>query len=40
LTAKTTRKHGFVEWTGACSGTLPTCIVPMLSDQSVRAVFN
>jgi hypothetical protein len=40
LTAKTTRKHGFVEWTGACSGTLPTCIVPMLSDLSVGAVFN
>jgi hypothetical protein len=43
LTAKPTgKKHQFLGWSGACSGsgTALTCTVPMLSDQSVGAVFN
>jgi hypothetical protein len=40
LTAKPAKKHAFVGWTGACSGTSPTCTVPMLGNQSVGATFN
>jgi len=40
LTAKPARKHQFLGWSGACSGTASTCTVPMLGDQSVGAVFD
>jgi hypothetical protein len=41
LTAKPAKKHQLLGWSGgACSGTAPTCTVPMVSDQNVQAVFN
>jgi List-Bact-rpt repeat protein/putative Ig domain-containing protein len=40
LTAKPAKKHAFLGWTGACSGTSLTCTVSMLGDQSVGADFN
>jgi hypothetical protein len=40
LTAKQSKKYVFQEWTGACSGTSPSCTVPMLSDKAVGAVFK
>ncbi|HVO87326.1 MAG TPA: hypothetical protein VMV45_02200 [Casimicrobiaceae bacterium] len=30
----------FVNWTGACSGTLPTCPLNVTKDVSVQAVFT
>lgn len=40
LTAKPARKHRFLGWTGACSGTALTCTVQMQGDRSVGANFN
>ena len=40
LTAKPAKKHLFLGWSGACSGTAPTCTVPMLTNQDVTATFN
>jgi len=40
LTAKPAKKHAFLGWTGACTGVSPSCVVPMLSNQSVGATFN
>jgi hypothetical protein len=40
LTAKPARKHQFLGWSGDCSGTAPTCTVPMLGDRNVTAEFN
>jgi len=40
LTVKPAKKHAFAGWTGACTGTSPTCIVPMLNNRSVGATFN
>lgn len=40
LTAKPARKHSFLGWTGACSGTALTCTVQMQGDRSVGANFN
>jgi len=39
LTEKPGTTSTFVEWTGACSGSSPTCTVPMSEDESVGAVF-
>jgi hypothetical protein len=30
----------FLEWTGACSGSAETCVVPMAEDEAVGAVFT
>jgi hypothetical protein len=40
LTAIPAKKHLFQGWSGACSGTAPTCTVPMLSNTNVTATFN
>lgn len=40
LTVKPSKKYVFQEWTGACSGTAPSCTVSMLSDQTVGATFK
>jgi Divergent InlB B-repeat domain len=40
LTEKPGSESTFVEWTGACSGSSPTCTVPMSSNESVGAVFT
>jgi hypothetical protein len=40
LTAKPSKENSFVEWTGACSGSLPTCTVPIAADEEVGAVFS
>jgi len=40
LSAKPSTGSTFVEWTGACSGSSPTCTVPMSEDESVGAVFG
>ena len=40
LTVKPTKKHVFLGWTGACTGTSPTCTVLMLNNQSVGATFQ
>ena len=40
LTAKPAKKHLFLGWSGACSGTAPTCTVPMLTNTDVTATFN
>jgi hypothetical protein len=40
LTAKPNKKHLFLGWSGACSGTALTCTVPMLGNKSVAATFN
>jgi hypothetical protein len=40
LTAKPAKKHLFLGWSGACSGTAPTCTVPMLTNKDVTATFN
>jgi len=39
LTEKPGTTSTFVEWTGACSGSAPTCTVPMSEDEEVGAVF-
>jgi hypothetical protein len=40
LTAKPDKKHAFLGWTGACSGTSTTCTVSMMGNRSVGANFN
>jgi len=40
LTEKPGTTSTFVEWTGACSGSSPTCTVPMSEDEEVGAVFT
>lgn len=40
LTAKPSTGSTFVEWTGACSGSVPTCTVKMTEAKSVGAVFG
>jgi Divergent InlB B-repeat domain/Putative Ig domain len=40
LTAKPAKKHLFLGWSGACSGTALTCTVPMLNNTDVTATFN
>jgi subtilisin family serine protease len=40
LTAIPTRGFGFAGWSGACSGTSPTCTVIMSSARSVTATFD
>jgi len=40
LTAKPAKKHAFLGWSGACSGTALTCTVPMMGDRNVSAEFN
>jgi len=40
LTAIPAKKHLFQGWSGACSGTAPTCTVPMLKNTDVTATFN
>jgi hypothetical protein len=42
LTAKPSKRHLFLGWTGDCSGsaTSPTCTVLMLGDRSVGALFD
>jgi len=40
LTAKPKGKALFLGWSGACSGTAPTCTVQILNNQSVTAIFN
>jgi hypothetical protein len=40
LTEKPGTTSTFVEWTGACSGSEPTCTVPMSEDEEVGAVFT
>jgi hypothetical protein len=40
LTAKPAKKHLFLGWSGACSGTALTCTVTMLGNKSVAATFN
>jgi len=40
LTEKPSTGSTFVEWTGACSGSSPTCTVPMSEDEEVGAVFT
>jgi hypothetical protein len=40
LTAKPKGKALFLGWSGACSGTTPTCTVQILNNQSVTAIFN
>lgn len=40
LTATPPDGKTFVNWSGACSGTLPTCTVTIAQDTSVQAVFS
>ncbi|GMU46796.1 MAG: hypothetical protein AMXMBFR26_15780 [Porticoccaceae bacterium] len=40
LTAKPARKHSFLGWSGACSGTALTCTLQMQGDRAVGATFN
>jgi hypothetical protein len=40
LTATPAKKHQFLGWSGDCSGTAPTCTVPMTGDRNVSASFN
>lgn len=40
LTATPPAGKQFVNWSGACSGTLPTCTITITSDTSVQAVFS
>jgi hypothetical protein len=42
LTAKPSKKHTFVGWTGACasSGASPTCTIDMLKPETAGATFN
>lgn len=40
LTAKPARRHSFLGWSGACSGTALTCTVQIQGDRSVGATFN
>ncbi len=40
LTAKPKKKHVFVGWSGACSGTSATCTVEMLDVKAATAIFN
>jgi uncharacterized repeat protein (TIGR02543 family) len=40
LTAKPAKKHLFLGWSGACSGTSLTCTVPITGNQVVNANFN
>ena len=40
LSAKPALGSTFVEWTGACSGASPTCVVSMTEAKSVGAVFG
>jgi hypothetical protein len=39
LTATPAAGQHFVNWTGACSGTAPTCSVPVTKNTQVQAVF-
>ncbi len=39
LTAEATSQN-FIEWTGACTGTSPVCVVPMDRTQNVCATFG
>jgi uncharacterized repeat protein (TIGR02543 family) len=40
LTAQAPPGYVFTGWSGACSGTTPTCTVTMDADQTVTAVFS
>lgn len=40
LTATPPTGKQFVNWSGACSGTAPTCLVSISKDTSVQAVFS
>ena len=40
LTAKAKSNSTFTGWSGACSGSSPSCVVPMVTDQSVNAHFS
>lgn len=40
LTAKPARKHSFLGWSSACSGTALTCTLQMQGDRAVGAIFN
>jgi hypothetical protein len=40
LTATPPAGKTFANWSGACSGTVPTCSVAVTKDTSVQAVFN
>jgi Divergent InlB B-repeat domain len=40
LAAKPSTGSTFVEWTGACSGSAPTCTVKMTEEKEVGAVFG
>ena len=40
LTATPPAGLQFLNWSGACSGTAPTCIVTMNANTSVQAVFS
>jgi hypothetical protein len=40
LTATPPAGKQFVNWSGACSGTAPNCMLPILKDTSVQAVFS
>lgn len=40
LTATPAAGKSFVNWTGACTGTAPTCTVTLTKDTSVQAVFT
>ena len=40
LTATPPGGKQFVNWSGACSGTVPACAVTITRDTSVQAVFS
>lgn len=40
LAAKPAKKHAFLGWSGACSGTALICTVPIMGNRSVTATFN
>ena len=40
LTATPPAGKTFVNWSGACSGTAPTCAVTISKDTSVQAIFG
>jgi hypothetical protein len=40
LTAQTGPNHAFLQWSGACSGTSPSCMVHLDSDKTAFAAFG
>lgn len=40
LTATSPAGKSFVNWSGGCSGTAPTCVLTIAKGTSVQAVFS